>query len=453
MMYSIIVSILAFLVAISILVGIHEYGHFIVARLCGVNVLEFSLGFGPALWKRRSKKGTQYQLALIPIGGYVKMLDEREGPIPQGLQSHAFNRQPLWKRALIILAGPFFNLLLAFFAYWLILVLGFAQIVPKIGTVAPQSIAAVAGLHNGDVITQVEKQQVYSWSDIETALVGHVGEKTPVSLLIKTNGGQTQSRFMNLQNWNIKGLEPDILNSLGITPYLPELPPIITSVTPDGVAAKGGMQANDKIVAINGQPINDWQAVYDYVQHHPGQVTTFTISRAGKTISLTFPIGSQEQGDQVVGQLGVMSSIISWPPELMNMVRYNPWQAILPAWHKVIDMTTTSIKLIGKLITGHVSLRGLSGPIGIAQGAGASASLGLVSFLSFLAIISISLGVINLLPIPLLDGGQLVISLLEGLLKRPLPERIQLIGIQISIFFLLGVMTLALYNDIMRIQH
>jgi regulator of sigma E protease len=453
MLYNILISIIAFLVAISILVGIHEYGHFIVARLCGVKVVEFSLGFGPALWKRQSKKGTQYQLALIPIGGYVKMLDERDGPIPLALQPHAFNRQPIWKRCLVILAGPFFNLILAFIAYWLIFMIGFTQIVPKIGDITPNSIAARAGLASGQIITQIDQQKIYSWLDIQTALVGYVGQQQPVSIVVKTENGQLQTHLMHLQDWNIKGLEPDILNSIGITPYMPELPPVITNVLAEGPAAKGGMQANDEVIAINGKPTHDWQAIYDFVQQHPNQTATFTVLRHAKSIDLTFQIGSQEQDGQLVGQLGVMSSLIAWPPELMTMVRYNPWQALVPAWHKVIDITTTSVKLIGKLITGHISLQGISGPIGIAQGAGISASLGVVSFLSFLALISISLGVINLVPIPLLDGGQLVICLLEGLLRRPLPEKVQVRGIQISIFFLLGVMTLALYNDIMRIHH
>lgn len=453
MIYNILISLIAFLVAIAILVGIHEYGHFIVARLCGVKVLEFSLGFGKVLWKRQGKKGTQYQLALIPIGGYVKMLDEREGPIPLALQAHAFNRQPIWKRSLIILAGPVFNLLLAFLAYWLIFMIGFAQIIPKLGEITPNSIAAQAGLQSGQILTQIDNKNVYSWPDVQTILISHVAQQQSVPVVVKTEQGPLQTHFLQLQKWNISGLEPDILGSLGITPYMPELPSTISDVVPGGPAAQAGMKPNDQITAINNNKVINWQTVYDYVQHHPDQIATFTVLRNGQTLTIPVHIGSQLQNDQTVGKLGVMSSLIAWPADLMNTVRYNPWQAIGPAWHKLVDMTSVSVKLIGKLITGHISLKGISGPIGIAQGAGASATLGPVAFLSFLALISISLGVVNLFPIPILDGGQLVLCWLEGLFKKPLPEKIYMLSIQVSIFFLLGVMTLALYNDIMRIHH
>jgi regulator of sigma E protease len=446
-------SIIAFIITIGILVSFHEYGHFLVARLCGVTVEQFSIGFGPALWRRRSKKSnTEYRIGVIPLGGYVKMLDERDGPIKKDQQSFAFNRQAVWKRALIVLAGPVFNFILAFIAYWLIFIVGFKQVIPQIGSVEPASIAAQAGLQVGQQFIQIDENNVYSWDDVQTRLLTHIGASNPVKITVEQNN-QATTLWLNLSQWRLEGRRPDVFSSLGIEPYIPATPAVINEISANSPAQQAGLLVGDEIKQVGKQSIHDWQTLLTFIQSHPGEKIVFTVLRQNKLQQVPVLIGIKYDDERAYGYLGIVSAPYPWPDTMLHAVRYSAWAALPKAATKTWQMTQLSVELVAKMLTGQISWQGLSGPIGIAQGAGYSASLGVLSFLGFLALISISLGVINLVPLPLLDGGQLLICLLEGLLRRPLPERVLQMGVRLSVFFLIGVMTLALYNDIMRLHN
>ncbi len=445
-------SFLVFIIAITLLVGVHEYGHFLLARLCKVQVLQFSLGFGPALWRRHAKSGVEYRIGMIPLGGYVKMLDERAGPLPEAQQHNAFNRQPVWKRTIILLAGPVFNLVFAFVIYWSVAVIGYPQVVPRIGTISPGSIAAATGLKTGEQILQIGSEATHSWNDVEMALVENNGAKEPITLKVSDKNHHTRTLALNLNQWVLDDIHPDPLGSLGIEPYFPNIPPVVDSVESDSPAERAGLLAEDKIIAINHHAISNWRMALDTIQANPNKTVVMTVERAGKNKSMSVTLDSHRQDGKDIGYLGVSSQPIDWPPGMLHQVRYSVIDAIIPAAQKTNDSIMLTLKLLGKLVTGNLSWHGLSGPIGIAQAAGSSASLGIVAFLFFLAMVSVSLGVVNLMPIPILDGGQLVFCWIESIIRRPIPERVQIIGMQIGIIFMLGVMTLALYNDIIRLQ-
>ncbi|MBI2785068.1 MAG: RIP metalloprotease RseP [Legionella longbeachae] len=445
-------TLLYFLFALVLLVTVHEYGHFQVARWCGVKVLRFSFGFGPILARWRDKKGTEYAWSLFPLGGYVKMLDESEEAVAENERHLAFNNQSIWKRAAIVLAGPFFNFLLAFVALWLVLVIGMQSLAPIIGSVKPDSIAAHAGLRAQEEIIALNRTKINSWRDFQYAIMPLVGSQETIQLSIKSliDGHQRQV-LLPLSEWQLNNKKPDTLNSLGIEPFIPSIPPVVGEVLPDSPAAKAGLQNGDLILKVNGKSFDDWLFLVDYVQARPDTQLALAVKRKDIIQNITVLTGHQENKGKVEGFLGVRSQKVQWPANWLRMEREGPLTAVGTAFKQTVQLTGTTFTLMGRLITGRIGLNSISGPVGIAQGAGDSGRSGLVSYLFFLALVSISLGALNLLPIPMLDGGHLLYYMLEAIRRKPLSEGLKSVGTYFGLLLLVALMFIALTNDISRL--
>ncbi|MCW8386508.1 RIP metalloprotease RseP [Fluoribacter dumoffii] len=445
-------TLLYFLLALVLLVTVHEYGHFQVARWCGVKVLRFSFGFGPILARWRDKKGTEYAWSLFPLGGYVKMLDESEGDVDEKERHLAFNNQSLWKRAAIVLAGPFFNFIFAFVALWLVLVIGMQSLAPMIESVKPNSIAAKAGLGANEEIIALNDTNINSWRDFQYAIMPLVGSEETIRLTVKslTNGHKHQV-FLPLTDWQLDNKKPDPLDSLGIQPFIPSIPPIVGEVVPDSPAAKAGLESGDKILKVDGKPFNDWLFLVDYVQTRPDKQLTLSLKRNGKIQNVLVQTGSQEIKGKVEGFLGVRSEKVKWPANWLRLEREDPLTAVGTALKQTVQLTGTTFTLMGRLVTGRLGLNSISGPVGIAQGAGDSGRSGLTSYLFFLALVSISLGALNLLPIPMLDGGHLLYYLLEAIRRKPLSDGLKSAGAYLGLLLLAALMFIALTNDLTRL--
>lgn len=452
-MTSILFSIFAFVFALAILITFHEFGHFIVARALGVKVLRFSIGFGKALWKRTSKAGVEYVVAAVPLGGYVKMLDETEGPVPEDQLHLAFNRKPLATRIAVVVAGPLFNIFFAIFAYWLMFVIGVMTIAPVIGKVQVNSIAANAGLRQGQEFLAINGSDTSSWKSVRLALVSHIGEGNIVDVTMKDRATNAiEEHKLDLKTWQLDAQQPDFIRSLGIEPYLPEIPAVVASVTPGEPAMMAGIQKGDKIVKVDDKAVKDWKQFVSYIRVRPRQLVRVTVERDSKFVTLKLtPRVKRESNHQDIGFIGVRSEPVSWPEDLLRNEQFSIGKAWLPALKETGFIASMSFELLGKLIVGHVPLQSISGPVGIAMGAGKSASIGFAYYLSFLGLVSVSLAIINILPIPILDGGHLLFYLIELFRGRPLSEKTRLISQKIGLFFLLALMALAIYNDVIRI--
>ncbi len=446
-------TLLATVVALGLLVTIHEYGHFWVARRCGVKVLRFSIGFGPALYSWHDRHGTEYVIAGIPLGGYVKMLDEREASVPPGELDQAFNRKDVKQRIAIVAAGPIANFLLAIVAFWIIAVLGMSTIAPVLGPVEAGSIAARAGLVEGLEILEVDGQSTPSWHDVNLQLIRRLGETGHMQILAKAGADDAaQSYSLQLNDWLRGAEQPDPVAALGLTSWRPVISPRLEQISPDSAAERAGLVAGDLIVSIDGQPVDDWLAqVVPAIQASAGRSLELTVERAGRLQTLSITPQAREQDGRTTGYVGAGVAPFEWPEHMIRSIEYNPITAIPVAIGKTWDMTALTLDSLRKMITGLVSAKNLSGPITIAKVAGASAKSGVESFLSFIAYLSISLGVLNLLPIPVLDGGHLVYYVTEWIRGKPLSERIQGWGLQIGLALIVGVMIFAIYNDISRL--
>lgn len=442
-----------FFLALILLVTVHEYGHFQVARWCGVKVLRFSFGFGPVLARWQDKRGTEYAWSLFPLGGYVKMLDETEGEVSAEELPYAFNRQPLWKRVAVVVAGPLFNFLFALVALWLVAVIGIQSLAPMIAEVKPGSLADRAGIRAGQEIVTVNDQPVYSWRDFQFILMPFIGSKADLIFTTKPIGDSQdlQSHALSLADWQLDPKKPDLLASFGLVPFVPAIPPVVGQVVEDSPAAKAGLKVGDVIQAVDGQKIEDWLQVVEYVQTRPNQVISMGLLRNGKPVEMRVRLGSQELNGQAVGLLGVRSQKVDWPAHWLRLQRYSPWEAVGLSIRQTLDLTSTTLTLLGRLASGQLGLHHLSGPVGIAQGAGDSARGGLSYYLAFLALVSISLGVLNLLPIPMLDGGHLLYYLIEKITGKPLAEPTKMVGVYMGLALLMLMMIVALYNDISRL--
>ncbi|MBA1148139.1 RIP metalloprotease RseP [Ectothiorhodospiraceae bacterium WFHF3C12] len=445
-------SVLAFIVAIGVLVTVHEFGHFWVARRLGMKVLRFSVGFGKPLLSRRGKDGTEYVISALPLGGYVKLLDEREGDVPEDQRHLAFNRQPNWARSAVLVAGPAFNFIFAVVAYWLIFVVGYASIAPIVGEVREGSAAAAAGLQSEDRIVAVAGSEVRTWDEAVKRLVseGIGGNRVPVT--VEASSGRIEQRVVDF------GLAPElseggnILSAVGVTPWMPTLAPVVERVSPGEAAERAGLQPGDRVVAAGGDPVESWQALVAFVQERPGQEVTLTVERAGAERQMTLTLGSREVSGGEVGLLGVSPRVPEGLyDEVRQEVRYGPLAAIAQAAGSTWEDTALTLNMLWKIVLGEASVKNLSGPINIAQYAGESASLGMTPFLRFLALVSISLGVLNLLPVPVLDGGHLLYNAIEAVRGKPLSESAQGVGQQIGLALLIMLMGLAFYNDLLRI--
>jgi regulator of sigma E protease len=440
------------LVALGVLVTFHEFGHFWVARRCGVKVLRFSVGFGMPLLRWHDKKGTEFVVAAIPLGGYVKMLDEREGEVPADQIDHSFNRKSVRQRIAIVAAGPIANFLLAMVFFWVLAMLGSEQVRPVIGAVESGSIAAKAGLTAGQEIVAIDGEPTTGWASVNLQLVRRLGESGSLQLLVREQGSTADStRELMLDKW-LKGAdEPDPIRSLGIRPWRPALPPVLAELDPKGPAQAAGLKTGDRLLALDGKALDDWQQVVDTVRMHPDTKIMLRVERDGAQIDVPVTLAARGESKAPTGYMGAGVKAVDWPPEMIREVSYGPVAAIGEGARRTWTMSVLTLDSLKKMLFGELSVKNLSGPITIAKVAGASAQSGVADFLNFLAYLSISLGVLNLLPIPVLDGGHLLFYLIEWARGRPLSDRVQGWGIQIGISLVVGVMLLALVNDLGRL--
>ena len=440
------------LVALGVLVTFHEFGHFWVARRCGVKVLRFSVGFGMPLLRWSDRKGTEYVVAAIPLGGYVKMLDEREGDVPPELADQSFNRKSVYQRIAIVIAGPVANFLLAIVFFWVLAMLGSQQVRPVVGGVEPGSIAEKAGLSSGQEIVSVDGEAVTGWAGVNLQLVRRLGETGSIALGVREQGSDVETpRSLVLNDWLKGAAEPDPIRSLGIRPWRPALPPVLAELDPKGPAQTAGLKTGDRLLALNNEPVDEWQKVVDWVRVHPDTRISVSVERDGGRLDVPVDLVTRGEGTAATGYLGAGVKGVDWPPEMLREVSYGPVAAVAEGARRTWTMSVLTLDSLKKMLFGELSVKNLSGPITIAKVAGASAQSGVGDFLNFLAYLSISLGVLNLLPIPVLDGGHLLFYLIEWARGRPLSEKVQGWGVQIGISLVVGVMLLALVNDLGRL--
>lgn len=442
----------AFIVAIGLLVVVHEFGHFYVARRCGVKVLRFSVGFGRVLWSRRfGADATELTLCAIPLGGYVKMLDEREGPVAEVELERAFTRKTLGQRSLIVLAGPLANLLLAIALYWGLFMHGVEELRPLLATPPAASAAAHAGLQGGDTVLAVNQREIRSWEELRWEMLRLVGDTEQASLEVLSQDGVSRTLRLNLQGLTLDEPAQDPLQALGLSIAPPRLPPVIGRVIEGSPAAVAGFQADDLIVAINDGPVDLWSEVATRVRNAPEDRLRFTLERQHKLIELDLIPRLHEEKGRRLGRAGFAPrDEPALRAAMFTMVSHAPGRALLLAARQTWETSIFTLRMIGRMVLGELSLRNLSGPVTIAEYAGQSVQLGFPYYIKFLALISISIGVLNLLPIPVLDGGHLMYYLAEFLHGKPLPEAVFAIGQRIGLALLLLMMSVALFNDLNR---
>lgn len=445
-------NVLAVIVVLGLLITFHEFGHFWVARRCGVKVLRFSVGFGKPLWSRFDRHGTEFALAAIPLGGYVKMLDEREGNVAPEEQHLAFNRKSVWARIAIVVAGPLANFLLALAAYWLLFVVGTSTVAPILGNVAPDSPAAEAGLTPGQEIVAIQGDRTRSWEDVNLELISRIGLNGNLEISTREQEeAEPRIHHVAVTDWLARQDPPQPLQTLGVTPWRPETPAVLAQVLEEEAAAQAGLQAGDRIVAVNGEPVKDWLAFVETVRRSAGAPLDLKVMRDGEVLGLTLTPASRETEGETIGYIGAGVEPVPWPEEYRREIRYGPLAAVGQSLSRTVDMTVLTLDSIRKMLVGLISPSNLSGPITIARVAGDTARSGMESFISFMAYLSISLGVLNLLPIPVLDGGHLVYYLIEAVRGRPVSEAAQAVGLRIGMALVGSLMMMALYFDLMRL--
>ena len=443
----------SFIVALAILIAVHEFGHFWVARRLGVKVLRFSIGFGKALWRREGKvDGTEYVIAAVPLGGYVKMLDEREGEVPPQELGRAFNRQSLAVRSAVVAAGPAFNFLFAILAFWLVFVAGDSGTRPLVGSVAEGSLAAEAGLQPGDEILSVGGRLTPTWESVIFALLRESVAGDDLEIGVRNDRGMAAEWRLPGEQLEAIGDDGDLLGEIGLQPMRPEIPAVIGQVVPGEAAARAGLRSGDRVVAAGGTLVKDWAALVEMIRERPGAELLFEVERGGESLDVPVRVGETEQQGRKVGRIGAAVDIPEGLfDEYRTEVRYGPLASLREAVFKTWDMSLFMVKMVGRMVTGQASVKNLGGPITIAQSAGKSASYGAVYFLKFLALVSISLGVLNLLPVPVLDGGHLLFFLVEAVKGGPLSDEAMMRAQRIGMLILLLLMGLAFYVDIARL--
>ncbi len=452
-MNSLLFTIASFVLALGILIAVHEFGHFWVARRLGVKVLRFSIGFGPALWRRRGKvDDTEYMVAAIPLGGYVKMLDEREGEVAEDELHRAFNRQSLPVRSAVVAAGPLFNILFAICAYWLVFVSGDVGTRPVVGEVVPSSIAAKSGFQVGDEILSTSGRKSSTWESFVYTLISKSAGDEDIAVGVRDERGNELQRILPIDRMTELMEEKDFLGKIGLKVKRPILPAVVGELVAGESAMASGLVVGDKILSIAGQDVGNWSGFVAYIRDHPNQTFDISVDRDGQIMSLSLKIGSIKVGDQIIGRVGagvfVPEGLFD---EYRSEIKLNPIAALGESVRKSWDMSVFMLRMLWKMLSGKASLDNLGGPISIAQTAGKSASIGPIYFIKFLAIVSISLAVLNLLPVPVLDGGHLFFFLIEGIKGSPLSEQAQMVGQKIGIIALLLLMGVAFYVDISRI--
>lgn len=448
---------LSFVLALGVLVAFHEYGHFWTARKLGIKVLKFSVGFGKPLWQRTGADGTEYVVAAIPLGGYVKMLDEREGDVPEEEAHRAFNRQSVWTRIAVVAAGPIANFILAIAAYWLMFGIGISAMVPRIGVPDAGSLAAIAGFESGERIVQIGERPTESWEAVRIALLDSVlnGDGGAVEIQVETEGGAILRRQLPIDGDAALADGGDMVGDSGLKLWRPSIPAVLDDILADSAAESAGLQSGDKIITSDGQSVADWSAWVMLVQASPEKVMSVGIERAGQIQTISLTPASIERGGRVFGRIGATAyidpSVEREAAAMRTVVGYGPVESLWRGVQRTVDISLVSLQMIGKLVTGQASLDNVSGPLTIAQFAGQSASVGFDHYLNFLALISVSLAVLNLLPVPILDGGHLLFYAVELVKGSPVSDRIQLWGQQFGLVLLAGLMGLAFYNDILRL--
>jgi regulator of sigma E protease len=438
---------------LAILVTIHEYGHFWVARRCGVKVLRFSVGFGKALYRWHDKQGTEYVIAAIPLGGYVKMLDEREGEVPEDQLQYAFNRKPVGQRLAVVAAGPIANFILAIVVYWCVFIGGVSGVIPVIDEVEPGSIAELASLEPGQQIVAVDGQPTPTWEALHLTLLERIGESGPIEFSVKyVDSDIVYQSSAELNEWLSADESVDLIAGLGITLFQPQLLAVVDQVVEGSPAEKAGFQAGDQVLRADGEDIPDWQAWVDYVKARPGEEIEVLLQRGENTLlSTIIPAVKFDDDKKAYGQVGVAVKWPEWPEYMKRSYSYSPIDALSQAVQRTWSMSVFTLESIKKMLMGLISPKNLSGPITIAKVASASANSGLEAYLGFLALLSVSLGVLNLLPIPVLDGGHILYGLVELITGKEVSLRVQMVGYQLGLFIIVGIMVLALYNDIARL--
>jgi regulator of sigma E protease len=446
-------TLVAFIVALGLLIVFHELGHYVVARLCNVKVLRFSLGFGQPLWRRKfGPDQTEWAIAAFPLGGYVKMLDEREGPVAPDERHRAFNRQTVARRFAIVLAGPVANFLLAIVLYWVLFMHGVPGIRPVIGEPLPSTPAAQARLAPGELIARVDGVEVPTWQELRWALLEHALRKETIELEMHTERGDIEFRRLDLSSIGADKIDADLLQAIGLTRYQPPLKPVIGRLLPGGAGARDGLREGDEIEAIDDRPVSHWEELVALVTAAPGRPMQFTLLRGGAEQRITVTPEVKQEAGKTLGRIGAAPRIDEAATKrLITEVRYGPAESLTRAAQRTWEVSTFTLKMLGKMIVGDVSLKNLSGPITIADYAGQSAQLGWLAYVSFLALISISLGVLNLMPVPLLDGGHLMYYVAEIVKGSPVSDRMMEVGQQVGMVLLFSLMAFALYNDINRL--
>lgn len=446
-------TLIAFIVTLGVLITVHEYGHFQVARWCGVKVLRFSIGFGKPLFSRRiGKDQTEFVLAVFPLGGYVKMLDEREAPVAEQDLSRAFNRQSVWKRIAVVSAGPIANLMLAIFIYWLLFMHGVMGMKPLLGDITDGTPAAHASLKSGELIQKVGGTPVSTWQDVRWVLLQQSLKSPVVEVEASSGRDEIHLHQLALGNAGKDDFERDILDKLGLTVYHPSVPARIGEVVEASAAARAGLMAGDKILMVDGIAVGQWEDFVSVIRKNPGRQLSLRIQRDGTERSLDVTPDSAIDQGQKVGRIGAAYHLDQAELEkLMVKVQYGPLDALSRAVVKTWDTSVFSLKMLGSMLTGTVSWKGVSGPVTIASYAGQSAQAGWAAFISFLALVSISLGVLNLLPVPVLDGGHLLYYTIEILKGSPVSDKSMEIGQRIGLALLGLLMACAFYNDFNRL--
>jgi regulator of sigma E protease len=446
-------SLLAFIVAISLLVAVHEFGHFWVARKLGIRVLRFSIGFGKPIWRRRfGADRTEFVIAALPLGGYVKMLDEREAPVAPAEVSRSFNRQPLWVRSAVILAGPLFNFLFAIAAYWLMFVSGVPGLRPLVGEIAPQSVAEQAGFQQNDEFLSVAGKATPTWDAVTLELLGAALSGEHIEIFVRNLDGAQRLLIIDFADVPDALDKGGLLGNLGLSVWRPRLPPVIDRLVENAPAEQAGLQPGDRIVSVDTQAIETWSEWVDYVRAHPEQSLQLGVLRGTEQLEVVLVPKAVKQDGETIGQIG---AYVRQPDGVQDNtrteVRYGIVESAGKSVRKTWEMSALTVRTLWGMLSGRASVENISGPISIAQYAGYSARIGLASFLKFLAIVSISLGVLNLLPVPVLDGGHLLYNAIEWVQGKPLSDSAQQVGQQLGILLLLALMTIAFYNDLSRL--
>ena len=448
-------SVVAFVVALGVLVTVHEFGHFWVARRLGIKVLTFSVGFGRALWSRRSgNDGTEYVIAMIPLGGYVKMLDESEGDVAVHERHRAFNRQPLAKRVAVVVAGPAFNFLFAIVAYWCMYMIGVDGLRPIVAESAPDSVAARAGFQPGDAMESIQGTKVETWQSAVQAIISASLDDRRIAVGVVDAANRRQERVIDLETIVVDDLTRGrFFERIGFTPAQLVLPAVIDRVEAGRPAQRDGLRPGDRVVQAAGQDIGGWSDWVRIVREHPGETFDVVLERDGARLTIRLTPDVEFAADR--SRFGRIGAAARQPDDLVDRYyvteRHDPWSALVKGFMKTGEISTLTLRMMWKMVLLEVSLENLSGPVGIAEYAGASAQFGLSRFLEFLGIVSVSLGILNLLPIPLLDGGHLLYYAVEFLRGRPVSEASRFVGQRLGIALLVGLMGLALYNDLARL--